>query len=72
MVPGTKTGTSDTSTNSQEPTKPSVPENMTLSAVYTSDGMSPNEFKLISGKTYTLTIDIKDTISGCMHQILIP
>lgn len=34
--------------------------------------MSPNEFKLTLGKTYALTIDVKDTISGCMHQILIP
>lgn len=57
---------------------PSPPENKvpsveTLSAIYTSSaGMSPNEFKLTLGKVYTLTIDVKDTISGCMHQILIP
>lgn len=34
--------------------------------------MSPNEFKLAFGKTYTLTIDVRDTIGGCMHRIYIP
>ncbi|MDD5198072.1 MAG: sulfite exporter TauE/SafE family protein [Candidatus Gracilibacteria bacterium] len=53
-------------------TTPPVSQNETLSAVYTSDGMSPNELNLIYGKTYTLTIDVKDTIGGCMRQILIP
>jgi hypothetical protein len=43
-----------------------------LSAIYTSNWMSPNSFSLKQWKTYTLTIDVKDTISWCMSQIYIP
>jgi len=57
---------------SQESTKTEVSGNETISAVYTANGMSPNEFKLAYGKTYTLSIDVRDTIGGCMHRIVIP
>ena len=45
----------------------------TVQATYTrANGMVPNDIKVKSGKTYTVAIDAKDTISGCMGSIAIP
>lgn len=57
---------------STTPTQSNSSEKGAISAIYTSRGMSPNTFKLAYGKTYTLTIDVKNTIGGCMHQMTIP
>jgi plastocyanin domain-containing protein len=38
---------------------------------YTSAGLSGN-INVKKGKSYKIVINVKDTISGCMHMILIP
>lgn len=43
-----------------------------INMTYTTAGLSPNEITLKKWQSYTITIDVKDTISGCMHMILIP
>jgi plastocyanin domain-containing protein len=50
---------------------PSIEAN-TIAITYTSAGMSPGEIHVKKGETVTLVVDVKDTISGCMHMMLIP
>lgn len=44
----------------------------TINLTYTKDGISNKEIRVKKNGTYKLVIDVKDTISGCMHMILIP
>ncbi len=44
----------------------------TINLTYTFQGLSQKELRLKVGQSYKLVIDVKDTISGCMHMILIP
>jgi len=43
-----------------------------INITYTSAGLNPGNITVKKGQSYTITIDVKDTISGCMHMILIP
>lgn len=39
---------------------------------YTQSGLTPREITIKKDQTYTITLQVIDTISGCMHMILIP
>lgn len=43
-----------------------------IDMTYTRSGLNPNEITVKKGQTYTISIDVKDTVSGCMHMIVIP
>lgn len=44
----------------------------TIQLSYDANGLSEQNITLKKGKTYRIAIDVKKTIRGCMHGILIP
>ena len=62
-----------TTTVSADPVVSNTDSNspQTITLDYTSAGLSGN-INVKKDKSYKIVINVKDTISGCMHMILIP
>ena len=68
MMGGTRSQSSTASTWST--IIPATAKNIDMT--YTQSGLTPREITIKKDQTYTITLQVIDTISGCMHMILIP